>query len=151
MDDYANVLYKNQWHGAIPSGEDPGILSNYTDDLEFSMERISLNPYAIRRVKQSESIPFDLPVLAALKIATLPVTALKNLGRLFVVDHSYQAKYPKNARYGAACTALFFIHPWTGDFLPLAIKNNDNNLIYTPLDSAVSHLVPNSKLRLLNL
>lgn len=149
LDDYANVLYNNQWHGATPSGENPGILSNYTEHLEFSMERISLNPYAIRRVKQSESIPFDLPVLTALKIATLPVTALKNLGRLFVVGHSYQAEYPKNAGYGAACTALFLIHPWTGDFLLLAIQNNDNNLIYTPLDSAVSDLVLNSKMRLL--
>lgn len=48
----------------------------------------------------------------------------------------YQAKYEKSARFGAACTAYFYIHPVSGDFLPLAIKTNTgSDLTYTPLDS----------------
>ena len=43
----------------------------------------------------------------------------------------------KPQRYGAACTAYFYLHPKSGDFLPLAIKTNaGSDLIYTPLDSA---------------
>lgn len=46
------------------------------------------------------------------------------------------------ARYGAACTAYFFIHPKSGDFLPLAIKTNTgSDLIYTPLDSPTDWLL----------
>jgi hypothetical protein len=54
---------------------------------------------------------------------------------LFVADHSYQVKYPTTARFGAACTALFFIHPVSQDFLPLAIKTNVGaSLVYAPQD-----------------
>ena len=64
------------------------------------------------------------------------VPELLTSGRLFVADHSYQLSYTKGAgKYGAATTALFFIHPVSGDFLPLAIKTNvGSDLIYTPLD-----------------
>lgn len=53
---------------------------------------------------------------------------------------SWQKKYPHTKldpqRYGAACSAYFYIDPKTKDFLPLAIKTNvDNDLIYSPLDS----------------
>jgi hypothetical protein len=40
-------------------------------------------------------------------------------------------------RYGAACSAYFYLHPESNDFLPLAIKTNTGkDLIYTPLDTA---------------
>ncbi len=53
-----------------------------------------------------------------------------------MADHSYQNKYPKTAKYGAACTTLFYIDPRSGNFLPLAIRTNvGSNLIYTPLDT----------------
>jgi hypothetical protein len=54
------------------------------------MERLSLNPYPLRRLKASESLPFTLPALTAIQIADLSVEALQAQGRLFVVDHSYQ-------------------------------------------------------------
>ncbi|OCL06344.1 Lipoxygenase [Glonium stellatum] len=136
--DYANILYNGQWSRAVPSGEDPGILSNYTEDLLFSMERLSLNPYAIRRLTPQEILPFELGDVgdSILQVAEMSITALQQAGRLFLVDHSYQAKYPTTGRFGAACSAYFFIHPTSGDFLPLAIKTNvGNDLVYTPLDA----------------
>lgn len=40
-------------------------------------------------------------------------------------------------RYGAASSAYFFIHPESGDFLPLAIRTNaGSDLVYSPLDEA---------------
>ncbi|KAB8252123.1 lipoxygenase [Aspergillus flavus] len=49
-----------------------------------------------------------------------------------------KAAYPKTpGRWTAACTAYFFIHPRSGDFLPLAIKTNmGSDLTYTALDDA---------------
>ena len=38
-------------------------------------------------------------------------------------------------RYSAACSAYFYLHPTSEEFLPLAIKTNVGaNLTYTPLD-----------------
>ncbi len=54
------------------------------------MERLSLNPYPLRRLKASESLPFTLPASTAIEIAGLSVEALQAQGRLFVVDYSYQ-------------------------------------------------------------
>lgn len=134
--DYATVLYNGEWQTSIPGGEDPGILSNYTQDLLFSMERLSLNPYSLYRLRLTDSLPITIADSIVIRIAGVPLAALHFSGRLFVVDHHYQAKYPKTSRYGAACTAYFFIHPSTGDFLPLAIQTNTgSNLVYTPLDT----------------
>ena len=33
----------------MPEGLDPGMLSNYTKDLLFFLERLLVNPYSIRR------------------------------------------------------------------------------------------------------
>lgn len=39
-------------------------------------------------------------------------------------------------KYSAACSAYFFLHPTSGDFLPLAVKTGvGSNLVYTPLDT----------------
>ncbi|KAH9217134.1 lipoxygenase [Leptodontidium sp. 2 PMI_412] len=137
LDDYANVLYDGQWLASIPGGTGKGILANYTQDLLFSMERLSLNCYPLRRLKPSDTLPFTLDLNTTVKITTMSLPALLQSGRLFIVDHSYQLSYPKGAgKYGASSTAYFFIHPVSGDFLPLAIKTNVGaDLIYTPLDS----------------
>lgn len=37
-----------------------GLLTNYTQDLLFSMERLSLNPYAVRRLTIDDGIPFEV-------------------------------------------------------------------------------------------
>ena len=69
--------------------------------------------------------------------ATTDLQTLLTNGRLFFVDHSIQASYPTNpGRYTTACSAYFFIHPESHDFLPLAIKTDvDDGPIYTPLDN----------------
>jgi hypothetical protein len=84
--DYENVLYKGQWKRALPNGEAPGMLTNYTQDLLFSMERLSLNPYPLRRVKVTEPTPFTLPLATAQKLTGDSLDAIKLAGRLFVVD-----------------------------------------------------------------
>lgn len=102
------------------------------------MERLSVNPYAIRRLHPTaEELPFAVVAPIAIKVAGRTVETLHKQGRLFIVDHSYQGKYPTTkGRYTAACSAYFYIHPTSGDFLPLAIKTNAGaNLVYTPMDS----------------
>ncbi|CZS97532.1 related to arachidonate 5-lipoxygenase [Rhynchosporium agropyri] len=138
LDDYAHVLYDGQWTASVPGGTGKGILANYTQDLLFSMERLSLNCYPLRRLQPSETLPFTVDLNTTVELTTLSLPALLESGRLFIVDHSYQLPYPKGAgKYGASSTAYFFIHPISGDFLPLAIKTNVGaDLIYTPLDSA---------------
>ena len=60
---------------------------------------------------------------------------------LTVMIDTDQEAYDKSTtdppKYGAACSAYFFLHPdpEINDFLPLAIKTNSGaDLIYTPLD-----------------
>jgi len=54
-----------------------------------------------------------------------------------VAPDKYQEKYERTKKFGASCTAYFFIHPKSKDFLPLAIKTNvGKNFVYTPKDSA---------------
>ena len=69
-------------------------------------------------------------------LTTLSLADLHAAGRLFVVDHSYQANYSTiEGRFNPSCTAYFFIHPKSGNLLPLAIKTKvGSDLIYTPLD-----------------
>ncbi|KAL2070013.1 hypothetical protein VTL71DRAFT_14693 [Oculimacula yallundae] len=137
LDDYANVLYDGQWQASVPEGTGKGILANYTQDLLFSMERLSLNCYPLRRLQSGEELPFTVDLNTTVQLTTLSLSALLESGRLFIADHSYQLPYAKGAgKYGASTTAYFFIHPISGDFLPLAIKTNVGaDLIYTPLDS----------------
>lgn len=114
-------------------------MTNYTQDLLFSMERLSQNPYSLRTVKRVEALPFKVSNDLVRKITGTALEDLHAKGLLFYVDYRWQLKYPKTTvepkRYGAAVEAYFFIHPKTKDFLPLAIKTNvGKDLIYTPLD-----------------
>ena len=131
-------IYENQWKTANPDGVDPGILTNYTQDLLFSMERLSSNPFPIRRLHpENDTLPFEIEDEIAQKLTTMSLASLHAAGRLFVVDHSYQANYAGiEGGFTAACTAYLFIDPVSGDLLPLAIKTNTrSDLIYTPLDA----------------
>ena len=101
------------------------------------MERLSVNPYAVRRLHPTaEELPFAVDAPIAIKVSGSTAESLHSQGRLFIVDHSYQGKYPTaKGRYTAACNGYFYIHPTSGDFLPLAIKTNVGaNLVYTPVD-----------------
>ncbi|PWY93119.1 putative arachidonate 5-lipoxygenase [Aspergillus sclerotioniger CBS 115572] len=132
------VIYKGQWASTLPDGVAAGMLTNWTQDLLFSMERLSINPYVVRRLHPSnDHLPFGVDDAVARHLtAGRTLAVLHQEGRLFFANHSYQAAYPKTAgRWTAACSAYFFIHPHSGDFLPLAIKTNmGSDLIYTPLD-----------------
>ena len=81
-------------------------------------------------------LPFDVDPSIVFQLTGTVLEDLLTSGRLFMVDHSYQARYPTTAgRFTAACRAYFFIHPDSQDFLPMAIKTNvGSNLTYTPLD-----------------
>ncbi|KAL6156070.1 hypothetical protein ACJBU6_04067 [Exserohilum turcicum] len=132
--DYAK-LYKGQWKQSAPEGPYPGILTNYTDDLLFSMTQLSENPYRVFRIPKNAQLPFD--VSNARAIAGQTLASLQGAGRLFLTDFLDQASLRKTTgRYGAACQAYFFIHLVSGDFLPLAIKPNveGSDLVYTPQD-----------------
>jgi hypothetical protein len=102
------------------------------------MERLSVNPFSLRRVNLTEALPFVVADSVTTKLAGTTLLKLQQAGRLFVVDHSSFAPLPRQpGTYSAACTAYFYIHPITAEFLPLAIKTNEGaDLIYTPLDSA---------------
>lgn len=101
------------------------------------MERLSIGPFSTRRLHpRNEALPFQVEDAIVTKLTGKTLDNLHKSGRLFFADHSYQAKYAMQpGRYAAACSAYFYIHPKTGDFLPLAIRTNvGSNLIYTPLD-----------------
>ncbi|KAJ3499393.1 hypothetical protein NLG97_g371 [Lecanicillium saksenae] len=140
-DDYGKVLYDGQLKHANPRGPAPGIIANATQDLLFSMERLSEHPYAVRLVKANEKLPFDVDAQTVAKIVGSGATlqSLRASKSLFFVDHSYQKDYSLPSvvkRFPAACSAYFYIDPKTKNFLPLAIKTNvGSDLTYTPLDT----------------
>ncbi|QKX57752.1 uncharacterized protein TRUGW13939_04872 [Talaromyces rugulosus] len=140
--DYEKVLYDGQLINSNPRGVTPGIITNATQDLLFSMERLSEHPYAVRRVLPEEDLPFPLDNDLTAKIVGMNATleSLRDSSKLFIVDHSYQKDYKLATvvqRYPVACSAYFYIDSKSGDFLPLAIRTNvDADLTYTPLDSA---------------
>lgn len=137
LEDYAS-LYENEWKNTLPNGPAPGILSNYTQDLLFSMERLSVSPYAVRRLHPlKSSLAFEVDDVTALAISGSTLLGLFLSGRLFYIDHSAQGDLERTAAYAAACDAYFFIDEASGDFLPLAIRTGVGaNLIYTPQDEA---------------
>ena len=137
------LLYRDQWKTANPDGISPGILANYSQDLLFSMERLSNNPFPIRRIHPKDILPFDVDDQIVQNLTTQPLKGLHAVGRLFIADHSYQARYPVvKGRFNAACSAYFFIHPTSGDMLPLAIKTSPaHDLVYTPLDRSEDWLL----------
>ncbi|KAI6359034.1 hypothetical protein MCOR25_007179 [Pyricularia grisea] len=135
LDDF-KLLYQNQWHSSVPQGISSGQSENYTSDLLFSMERLSVNPYIIKRLHPEDTLPFEVDPTAIERLTTTTLNSLHVAGRLFVADHSYQRNYTRIAnRYAAACTALFYLDDRSNQFLPLAIKTNVGaDLTYTPLD-----------------
>ncbi|KAL8694933.1 MAG: hypothetical protein Q9218_000504 [Villophora microphyllina] len=132
------LLYKDQWKLSNPGRVAPGAFTNYTQDLFFSMERLSVGPFSTRRLHPSkDALPFPVDAATVKKLSGKTLADLHQSGSLFFADHSYQAKYSlQPGRFAAACSAYFYIDPKSGDFLPLAIKTNvGSDLTYTPLDT----------------
>ncbi|KAK7214688.1 hypothetical protein V2G26_002691 [Clonostachys chloroleuca] len=134
LEDY-NKLYDNSWTNSAPNGPWKGMLQNYTSDLLFGMERLSTSPYSVKRLQPTDSLPFTVDNAASISGQSLEALLAGN--RLFLVDYSSFKDLPLSAgKYAAACQAYFYIHPQSGDFLPLAIKTNvGSDLTYTPEDS----------------
>ncbi|KAF2213238.1 hypothetical protein CERZMDRAFT_111571 [Cercospora zeae-maydis SCOH1-5] len=138
LEDYVH-LYDDEWiDSSAPTGILPGLLTNYTQDLLFSMERLSFQPFAVRRLEPQEPLPFDVEDEVARAVSGQSLTQLHNSSRLFYVDHRAQANLTPaiDGKYAAPCDAYFYISEVSGDFLPLAIRTNmEQSLIYTPEDS----------------
>ena len=111
--------------------------TNYTQDLLFSMERLSISPYQVRRLDpSSDSLEFEIDDSTAKAVSGMTLAQLLQAGRLFYADYRDQANLTPTTRYSAACDAYFYIDESSGEFLPLAIRTNvGSNLIYTPKDS----------------
>ncbi|KAJ7113118.1 lipoxygenase [Mycena epipterygia] len=138
FDDYKKLYNSGNWESTMPSGVVSGALTNGSSDLLFAMERLSIQPYSIRRINASETLSFTVDDATAKNLTTLTHAALQKAGRLFYIDYRRLAEQPLiEGRYAAAADAFFFLHPISDDFLPLAIRaNNGSPLIYTPLDTA---------------
>lgn len=140
LDDYVK-LYDGQWEqSTFPSGVSPGLLTNYTNDLLFSMERLSFNPYAVRRLSPEEDVPFLIDDEIVRNVSGQSLTELHSSSRLFYIDHRGQDKLTRatDGKYSAACDALFYISEASGNFLPLSIRTmnpHNDGLVYTPRDS----------------
>ncbi|KAK3675475.1 hypothetical protein LTR78_004558 [Recurvomyces mirabilis] len=138
VEDYTK-LYDGEWMNTLPKGPDLGVLTNYTDDLLFSMERLSNSPYQVRRLNpNSDSLNFQIDDTIAKNITGSTLQQLFSAGRLFYSDYRDQGSLTPNLlRYSAACDAYFYVDINGDKFLPLAIRTNvGSNLIYTPADTA---------------
>jgi arachidonate 15-lipoxygenase (second type) / 8-lipoxygenase (S-type) len=101
------------------------------------MERLTFQPYSIRRVSPNEALSFTVDDTTAIQLTTLTHKALQSQGRLFYVDYRNQGNLVlTSGRSAAASEAYFYIHPTKNQFLPLAIRlNRGSSIVYTPLDS----------------
>ncbi|KAF2637306.1 Lipoxygenase [Massarina eburnea CBS 473.64] len=139
LDDYVNVLYSNQWLNASPLKPALGALTNYTLDSFFGGERL-VRPYSLYKAEEKDTKLIDISDDDAKKIAGSTVADLLKAGKLFAVDHSYQADQTVyvpsqfNDKYGAPVTALFYLND-EKELLPLGIRTNvGENFTYTNLD-----------------
>lgn len=135
MGDYT-LLYDGEWTHTLPNGPAPGVLTNYTQDLFFSMERLANSAFSVKRLAPGASLAFDVDDATAKNLTGSTLAQLLAAGRLFYADHSDQSNLAKTSdKYGAACSAFFYIAS-SGDFLPLAIRTNTGaDLVYTPADN----------------
>ena len=130
-------MYDGEWNRTLPRGPDPGIETNYTQDLLFSMERLSFSPYQVRRLNPSkDKLAFHIDDWTAKNVSGMALSQLLQAGRLFYADYRDQKSLKPTAQFAAAVDAYFYIDKASGDFLPLAIRTNVGaNLIYTPQDT----------------
>lgn len=85
MDDYATILYRDQWKNTITHPAS-GILTNYTQDLLFSMERLSQNPYALQLLKKTDPLLFPLSDDIVNKVAGTTLKKIHESEALFFAD-----------------------------------------------------------------
>lgn len=68
VEDYT-LLYRNQWTASQPNGPAPGALTNYSQDLFFSMERLANSPFSVRRLPKTSKLPFKIDESIVSKVA----------------------------------------------------------------------------------
>jgi hypothetical protein len=85
LDDYATVLYKDQWLNASPLKPALGALTNYTLDSFFGGERL-VRPYSLYKASDKDAKLIDISDDEAKEIAGSTVVELINANRLFAVD-----------------------------------------------------------------
>ena len=61
-------------------------MTNYTQDLLFSMERLSQNPYNLRAFRQGENLPFEVDDALVEEISGVSLKELQARGDLFMAD-----------------------------------------------------------------
>ncbi|KAG6012371.1 hypothetical protein E4U43_007829 [Claviceps pusilla] len=139
--DYSK-LYDGQWKKSIGNVIDSSFYTNQTTDLYFSMQRLALNPFALRRLNPNERLPFAVDDGVARNLTGKTAKQLLRQGRLFYADYRALSKLPlQEGRFSAACEAYFYIRPRDGQWLPLAIKTNQGaDLVYTPADAPLDWL-----------
>lgn len=86
METFGSLLYEDQWEESNPRGTAPGIMSNYTQDLLFSMERLSQNPFSLVHLGTDEELPFPVDDDVAKDISGVTLEELKTGGNLYFVD-----------------------------------------------------------------
>lgn len=106
MDDYTKILYQDEWKTSNPLSTAPGIMTNYTQDLLFSMERLSQNPYPLQLVKPTDALPFQLPGNLTSTITGVSLEELQASGNLFVVDRKWLDHHTSRSRTDETKTAI---------------------------------------------
>lgn len=88
LQDYADVLYKDQWLNSVPLKPALGALTNYTLDSYFGGERL-VRPYSLYKATERDAALIDINDEDANKIAGKTVPELISEGRLFAVDREF--------------------------------------------------------------
>lgn len=132
LDDYI-LLYENHLSRMLPGGPELGALTNFTQDLFFSMERLANSPYKIRRLNPaSDTLQFSVDDFAVKNIANSSLAQLFQSGRLFYADYRDQKNLTQAARYSAACDAYFYIDSTSGRARPLSGPLQRNKILTSP-------------------
>ncbi|CAO1626282.1 unnamed protein product [Parajaminaea phylloscopi] len=149
-------------------GPSPGILANGGTDECFGFERLSSQPFSLRRLDaKHDAVPFEVPDDVVMDLSSTFVNThdLLRAGRLFYIDYRFLTHLKLAPhRFTAATDALFFMDERReDDLMPLAIRTHripsaneddavretvaairsllpigDGSLIYHPRDSSAA-------------
>lgn len=134
LQDYGHKLYEGDGKFRdvflFPRGPYEGMIEKGGTDECFAMERISCQPYSLRRLTDSaETLPFQVDDAIVDQLTgsggASSLADLHRAGLLYYVDYRFlQRERLDDGQYTAATDAYFFVHPTTKQFLPLAIRTH---------------------------
>lgn len=164
LEDYGRKLYTGvgKFENVTLSKRGPyeGLVEKGGEDECFALERLSLQPYTLRRLSAPSGgdfathdavLPFAVEDATVYQLTDGEASSLLELLRaslLYYVDYRFltqerlsEQQSEQQGRYTAATDAFFFVHPATKAFLPLAIRTHAIGAsgaaapaLYTPLD-----------------